>query len=277
LPPVRSWGARARARSDSCSNSAGLKPADWTGSCLLVTRWRSGQRANFGHEACASQKTCCSSASTTMITHGAIAHGSPPLLNRSNRLARLPLRCSSPERVVLPAEPVFRRSCGCSRSQVVLASSALEFDSLEAATDSRSELVRLLEQVAGPSSVTAGVDAVIRAISSEHEPDVAPSATRSCRTAPIRKRGLFSLSIIVQFRFDGRSQYAGRESLREVNAAPDEAKSWLRPICLLTPSCAIIRCRWSIEWTHCPRRRYSNTARRPAIREMRPGIGRPTC
>ncbi|HKO50609.1 MAG TPA: substrate-binding domain-containing protein [Polyangiaceae bacterium] len=80
----------------------------------------------------------------------------------------------SPARVVLPAEPVFRRSCGCSRSQVVPASCALEFESLEAAlAGSRSELVRLLEQVAGPSSVAAGVDAVISAVSSEREPEVA--------------------------------------------------------------------------------------------------------
>jgi len=85
-----------------------------------------------------------------------------------------------PERVVLRAEPIYRRSCGCSDSKDVLTPRRAPYENLDAAlAGGRSELVKRLEQVAGSNeSVTAGVDAAITALSSEQEQDVTQALTR---------------------------------------------------------------------------------------------------
>ena len=112
-------------------------------------------------------------------------------------------------RVVLPAEPVFRRSCGCSHAQ--LASSGERFDStsLEALfSNCRAELLKRLEHFADASQVAGGVDALLAALSSERESDVAAALTAYERAVlecydlgldPLRWEDVFmSLSVLIR-------------------------------------------------------------------------------
>lgn len=76
--------------------------------------------------------------------------------------------------VVLPAEPVFRRSCGCSQALLAPAGGCLEFTGLEALlADFRAQLLKRLEHFADLSRVTGGVNALVDALRLDHEPDVA--------------------------------------------------------------------------------------------------------
>ena len=79
-----------------------------------------------------------------------------------------------PTRVVLPAEPVFRRSCGCSRAPLAPADDRFDFTGLEGLlADCRAQLLKQLEHFADLGRVTGGVDALLDALSLEHESDVA--------------------------------------------------------------------------------------------------------
>ena len=86
------------------------------------------------------------------------------------RVSRRPSRAHE----VLLAEPVFRRSCGCTQERVVVGASAVGFRRLEdVLAERRPALVQELERLIGPSDGgTAGVDAVISALSSKNERDV---------------------------------------------------------------------------------------------------------
>jgi len=82
------------------------------------------------------------------------------------------------ERVVLTAEPVFRRSCGCSESRLVADRGRLELDGLGAwVSVGRPELLKRMEHSSGSRTVTGGVDALLAALTSEHEPDVTRALT----------------------------------------------------------------------------------------------------
>jgi len=79
-----------------------------------------------------------------------------------------------PTRVVLPAEPVFRRSCGCSHAQFSPASDRYDFNGLEGLlADCRAQLLKRLEHFADLNRVTSGLDALLDALSLEHESDIA--------------------------------------------------------------------------------------------------------
>ena len=81
---------------------------------------------------------------------------------------------AGPERVVLAAEPVFRRSCGCSHSQLTSTGDPLASDGLAAFLSAgRAELLERLAYSADPSSVTGGVDALLEALISKRESEVA--------------------------------------------------------------------------------------------------------
>jgi signal transduction histidine kinase/DNA-binding LacI/PurR family transcriptional regulator/CheY-like chemotaxis protein len=85
---------------------------------------------------------------------------------------------AGPARVVLPAEPVFRRSCGCSQVSLATAGDRFDFTCLEDLLPSwRAELLKGLEHFADPNRVTGGVDALLEALSCEHESDLERALT----------------------------------------------------------------------------------------------------
>ncbi|MEO7034215.1 MAG: substrate-binding domain-containing protein [Polyangiaceae bacterium] len=81
---------------------------------------------------------------------------------------------ATPERIVLPVQPVFRRSCGCSPRRLQQSAGALGVQHLELAlAELRPQLVASLEQVLGPGRATLGLDALIGALSFEGDQDAA--------------------------------------------------------------------------------------------------------
>jgi signal transduction histidine kinase/DNA-binding LacI/PurR family transcriptional regulator/DNA-binding response OmpR family regulator len=99
---------------------------------------------------------------------------SPPLTTVAQPIEKLGERAAelllealagrpTPERTSLPAEPMFRRSCGCTVSSLGDASRAEEYESLEAALADRQVVcARRLEKLAGQSADTSGVEALMR-------------------------------------------------------------------------------------------------------------------
>ena len=78
------------------------------------------------------------------------------------------LHRAAPERVVLRAEPVFRRSCGCSQARSAAAAERRAF-SAAVTTDlasGRSELLKELDHLGAPAGVERGVDSLLRALTS---------------------------------------------------------------------------------------------------------------
>lgn len=79
----------------------------------------------------------------------------------------------TPEQIVLTAETVFRRSCGCSHAPVAPGSTDRQGQDLTSFLASRrAELARPLAQLVGPDGANAGIDALLRVLASEQEPNV---------------------------------------------------------------------------------------------------------
>jgi signal transduction histidine kinase/DNA-binding LacI/PurR family transcriptional regulator/DNA-binding response OmpR family regulator len=79
----------------------------------------------------------------------------------------------TPDHIVLTAEPVFRRSCGCSPAPAVLDHPEGHDEDLTSFLVSRrAELARPLAQLVGPEGAAAGIDALLRVLASEQEPNV---------------------------------------------------------------------------------------------------------